>query len=79
MKNLYNISDWEDVSYIRLGEILLEAGKINLVHLSMALDVQRFKKVPMGEIFVAMNLITTKDLEQALFVQQTIQKRCNEA
>lgn len=79
MKNLYNISDWEDVSYIRLGEILLEAGKINLVHLSMALDVQRFKKVPMGEIFVAMNIITTKDLEQALFVQKTIQKRCNEA
>lgn len=79
MKNLYNIDDWTDVSCCRLGEILLEAGKINLVHLSMVLDVQRFQKVPMGEIFIAMKVITEKDLKQALFVQKTIQKRCNNA
>lgn len=77
MKNLYNINDWTDVSCHRLGEILLEAGKINLFHLSMVLDVQRFKKVPMGEIFLAMKVISKKDLQQALVIQKFIQKRCN--
>ncbi len=79
MKNLYNIDDWTDVSCYRLGEILLEAGKINLFHLSMVLDIQRFKKMPMGEIFLAMKVISKKDLEQALTVQKSIQKRCKNA
>ena len=76
MKNLYNIDDWADVSCHRLGEILLEAGKINLFHLSMVLDVQRFKKMPMGEILLAMKIINKEDLEQALYVQKVIKKRC---
>ncbi len=79
MKNLYNIEDWTNDSYLRLGEILLEAGKINLFHLSMVLDVQRFKEMPMGEIFLAMKIINKKDLKQALYVQKIIQKRCNNA
>ncbi len=79
MKNLYNIDDWSDVSCLRLGEILLESGKINLYHLSMVLDVQRFKKMPMGEIFLSMKVISKKDLKQALLIQKMIQKRCNNA
>lgn len=79
MKNLYNIDDWNDVSCRRLGEILLEAGKINLFHLSMVLDVQRFQKLPMGEIFLAMKIISKKDLTQALKVQKHIQKRLENA
>ncbi len=79
MKNLYNIDDWSDVSHCRLGEILLEAGKINLFHLSMVLDIQRFKQMPMGEIFLSMKVISKEDLKQALLVQKTIQKRCNNA
>ena len=75
MKDLYNINDWNDVSCHRLGEILIEAGKINLFHLSMVLDVQRFKKMPMGEIFLAMKVISKKDLNQALKIQKLIQKR----
>ena len=77
MKNLYNVEDWTDIPYRRLGETLMEAGIINLFHLSMALDVQRFHKMPMGEIFLAMKVINKKDLKQALFVQKTIQKRYN--
>ena len=76
MKNLYNIDGWTDVSCRRLGEILLEAGKINLFHLSMVLDVQKFKKMPMGEILLAMKIINKEDLEQALYVQKVIKKRC---
>ncbi len=79
MKNLYNINDWTDVSFLRLGEILIEAGKINLLHLSMVLDVQRFNKMPIGKILVAMKVISKEDLKQALFIQETIQKRCKNA
>ena len=79
MKNLYNIDDWSDVSRLRLGEILLESGKINLYHLSMVLDIQRFQNLPVGEIFLSMKVISKKDLKQALFVQKMIQKRCNNA
>ena len=75
MKNLYNIDDWKDVPNLRLGEILIEAGKINLYHLSMVLDIQRFQKMPVGEIFIAMKVITPEDLKQALLVQKTIKKR----
>lgn len=75
MKNLYNTDDWKDMSYCRLGEILLDAGKINLMHVSMVLDVQRFKKIPMGEVLVSMNIISREELDQALLIQQTIQKR----
>ena len=79
MKDLYNIDDWTDVSCRRLGEILLEAGKINLFHLSMVLDIQKFQKMPIGEILISMKVITKKDLDQALLVQETIKKRCNNA
>ena len=75
MRNLYNMDDWRDVSCIRLGEILLESGRINLYHLSMVLDVQRFHNMPMGEIFLAMKVITEADLKQALKVQQAVRKR----
>lgn len=75
MKNLYNIDDWTDVSYSRLGEILMESGKINLFHLSMVLDIQRFNKMPMGEILLAMNVIQEKDLIQALLIQKLIRIR----
>ena len=77
MKNLYDIADWSDVSYLRLGEILIESGKINLVHLSMVLDIQKFKKVPMREILISMKVISKKDLTQALYIQKILQKRCN--
>ena len=79
MKNLYNINDWTDVSFLRLGEILIEAGKINLLHLSMVLDVQRFNKMPIGKILVAMKVISKEDLKQALLIQETIKKRCKNA
>ena len=77
MRNLYNIDDWIDVPCSRLGEILIEAGKVNLFHLSMVLDIQRFKKMPMGEIFLAMKVINEDDLRQALKIQKEIQKRAS--
>lgn len=76
MKNLYELNDWNNtVESLKIGEILIEAGKINLMHLSMALDAQKFKKIQLGEIFIIMNAISREDLEQALYIQQTIKTK----
>ncbi len=75
MKDLYNINDWKDEPSLRIGEILLEAGKINLLHLSMGLDVQRFQKIPLGQIFLSMKIISKKDLKRALIIQEKLKKR----
>lgn len=78
MKNLYDEKAWSDISECqRIGEILIESGKINLKHLSLALGAQKFQKLPLGEIFVAMNAITREDLEQALHIQKCIAERIN--
>ena len=89
MRDLYNIGDWKNSisgggeggntnssggEGSRIGEILMEAGKINLYHLSMALDIQRFQPMPSGEIFIAMKVITNEDLIQALKIQSIIRK-----
>lgn len=78
MKNLYDEKAWSDISVCqRIGEILIESGKINLKHLSLALGAQKFQKLPLGEIFVAMNAITREDLQQALHIQKCIAERVN--
>lgn len=75
-KDLYKFSDWNDVTeHQKIGEILLSAGKINLIHLSMALDAQRFQKMPLGVMFVLFKAITKDDLEQALLAQRYIDDR----
>ena len=61
--------------YQKIGEILLSAGKINLIHLSMALDAQRFQKMPLGVMFILFKVITKDDLEQALLAQRYIDDR----
>ena len=76
MKNLLKNSDWDDIQEPQMiGEILIAAGKINLIHLSMALDAQKFRKIPLGEIFIIMNVITKNELEQALNIQKYITQR----
>lgn len=73
MKSLYNLNDWLDTTeHIRLGEILLESGKINLIQLGMALDIQKFQKVQIGNIFVDMKILSKEDMQKALELQQEI-------
>ncbi len=79
MKNLYNFEDWKDIQeHQMIGEILLESGKINLIHLGMALDIQRFQKLPLGEIFVNMRVLSVDDLNTALDLQKKIDKMIDE-
>ena len=79
MKNLYDFEDWIDIQeHQMIGEILLESGKINLIHLGMALDIQRFQKLPLGEIFVNMKVLSVDDLNTALDLQKKIDKMIDE-
>ncbi len=73
MKNLNNINDWTDVTeHQRLGEILLASGKINLIQLGMALDIQKFQKMQIGQVFIDMKIIDNKVLYDALELQKEI-------
>jgi len=76
MKNLNDINNWSDVQeHQKLGEILMECGKLNLIHLGMALDVQRFEDIQLGEILLNMKIISTKELNLALDIQAQIDER----
>lgn len=76
VKDLYNYSDWDDVTeHQKIGEILISAGKISLIHLQMALDAQRFQKLPLGVLFILLKAITKEDLERALLTQRYIDNR----
>ena len=76
MKNLFDVNDWQDIQEPhKIGEILLESGKINLIHLSMALDAHKFQNLQLGEIFILMNIIDKNDIDQALEIQNIINSR----
>lgn len=73
MKNLNNINDWTDIAErLKLGEILIASGKINLIQLGMAIDIQKFQQMPIGQIFLEMKIITKEDLHTALDLQKEI-------
>lgn len=73
MKNLSDIKDWLDIQeHQKIGEILMQSGKLNLVHLGMALDVQRFEAMPLGEILLNMKIISQEELSIALDLQNKI-------
>ena len=76
MKNIYDLHDWADIEQPQMiGEILMQAGLMNLVHLDMALGVQKLKNSPIGEILVAMKVITHEELQVALDLQEKINAR----
>ncbi len=59
---------------MKLGELLLSAGKITKDDLNIAISMQDEMKVKLGEVLVRMNLITPEDLELFLLDQKTIQE-----
>lgn len=76
MKKLNNINDWLDIKeHQKIGEILLQAGKLNLIHLGMALDIQRFEDLQLGEVLLSMKTITQEELDLALEIQRAIDEK----
>jgi len=75
MKKLNDINDWLDVQeHQKIGEILMQSDRLNLIHLGMALDVQRFETLPLGEILLSMKIVSEEEIKQALDLQEKIDK-----
>lgn len=75
MKSLYDLSDWNDVrEHQKIGEILIATGKINLNQLGAAIDLQKVKNIPLGQILLEINVITQDDLKAALELQDDIEE-----
>ena len=78
MKSLYDLSDWSDIKeYQKLGEILLQSGKINLEQLGIALDIQKMNNIPIGEILIKTKCIDETILQSALELQKEIEELIN--
>lgn len=74
MKNLNDIKDWLDINeHQKIGEILMQCGKLSLKDLGVALDIQAFEKsepkLQLGDILLNMKVISKKELDQALILQ----------
>lgn len=76
MKKLNDINDWLDVQeHQKIGEILMQCGKLSLNELGTALDIQKFKQIMLGDILLSLKIITNEDLENALKIQRQIDER----
>jgi len=60
--------------YLKIGEILIKAGKISIEQLDTALDKQRIVNKKLGEILIMMSLITPDELQLYLLNQKSIEK-----
>lgn len=70
MKNLNNIQEWLDIQeHRKIGEILIQSGKLSLKDLGVALDIQNFEKMHLGDILLNMNVISEEDIISALNLQ----------
>ena len=57
---------------LKLGEILIKAGKISEDQLNIAIERQKLLKRPLGEIFMMMGIITYDELEMILVDQREL-------
>ncbi len=60
--------------YLKIGEILVKAGKISNAQLDKALDKQRIVNKKLGEVLIMMSLITPDELQLYLLNQKSIEK-----
>lgn len=75
----YSIDSWAKlVECPKLGEILLHESKIDIAQLGMALDIQKIKKIPIGEIFIQMGVVTEEELLIFLELQLNIKKKLSD-
>lgn len=63
----------------KIGEILLHYKKINIEQLCQGLEEQKQKNLPLGQIFIQMNIITENELMELLSIQSNIDKIVNES
>ena len=59
--------------YLKIGEILVKAGKISLGQLTTALDKQRIVNKKLGEVLIMMSLVTPDELQLYLLNQKRVE------
>ncbi len=59
---------------MKLGELLLNAGRISKSDLEIAISMQSEMKIKFGEVLIRMNLITPEELELFLLDQKDLQE-----
>jgi type II secretory ATPase GspE/PulE/Tfp pilus assembly ATPase PilB-like protein len=62
----------KDPMYMKIGEILVKAGKISIGQLDTALDKQRIVNKKLGEVLIMMSLITPEELQLYLLNQKSV-------
>jgi type IV pilus assembly protein PilB len=59
--------------YMKIGEILVKAGKISIAQLDTALDKQRIVNKKLGEVLIMMSLVTPDELQLYLLNQKNVE------
>lgn len=78
-KNLDIIKLKELIQNPKIGEILLHYKKITLDQLGQGLELQKQKNIPIGQIFIQMDIISENELIELLSIQSNIDKIINES
>ena len=78
-ENIANKLWLEFARHPRLGEILIQHQKLNISQLGMALDIQKHKDMPIGQILIEMGIITKDELVEALELQLKIDNILSES
>ena len=58
---------------MKIGEILVKAGKISIEQLDSALDKQRIVNKKLGEVLIMMSLVTPDELQLYLLNQKSVE------
>ena len=58
----------------RIGELLLHYNKITIDRLGIALEIQKQKNIPLGQILIEMEIITEDELVRLLSQQSNIDR-----
>jgi type IV pilus assembly protein PilB len=70
---LAEYTDTRNSGYMKIGEILVKAGKISLDQLVVALDKQRIVGKKLGEVLIMMSLVTPDELQLYLLNQKSVE------
>jgi type II secretory ATPase GspE/PulE/Tfp pilus assembly ATPase PilB-like protein len=70
---LADYTETKDSLYMKIGEILVKAGKISMGQLDTALDKQRIVNKKLGEVLIMMSLVTPDELQLYLLNQKSVE------
>jgi type II secretory ATPase GspE/PulE/Tfp pilus assembly ATPase PilB-like protein len=70
---LAEYNEAKNTRYLKIGEVLVKAGKISIGQLDTALDKQRIVNKKLGEVLIMMSLVTPDELQLYLLNQKCVE------